>query len=263
MDKRLLNKPVLATLQPPALPGTYTYSGETIKEIEEYCLREAEMIKKNNFDGFILQNMNDMPIKQNSNFQTVAYMTRIACTLKKEYPNLLMGILVNWDGVAALTIAEASNADFIRVEHLYTGASVTSAGILQAQCVDIIELKIKLNSKMPIFADIYEVHGVPIVRKTYGDAAWEAVHEAFADGLFTSGENTAESLQIIAEIKQRVPEVPVLLGGGATGENISELLNQYDGVSVATWIKNGNMRNGIDSQRAKFFMNQVKKLRTK
>lgn len=261
MDKRLLNKPALAMLQPPALPGTYTYKGETIKEIEDYCLREAEMIYKNNFDGFILQNMNDMPIKQQSNFQTVAYMTRIACTLKREYPDLLMGILVNWDGVASLTVAEASNADFVRVEHLYTGVNVTSCGLLQAQCVDIIDLKMKLNSSMPIFADIYEVHGTPIGRKAYGDAAWEAVHEAFADGLFASGKNTEESLQIINEIKQKVPEVPVLLGGGATGANISELLDQYDGVSVATWIKNGSMRNDIDSKRASVFMEQVKESR--
>lgn len=261
MDKRLLNKPALAMLQPPALPGTYTYKGETIEEIEDYCLREAKMIHKNKFDGFILQNMNDMPIKQHSNFQTVAYMTRIASTLKREYPDLLMGILVNWDGVASLTVAEASNADFVRVEHLYTGANVTSCGLLQAQCVDIIDLKMKLNSSMPIFADIYEVHGTPIGRKSYGDAAWEAVHEAFADGLFASGKNTEESLQIINEIKQKIPEVPVLLGGGATGDNISDLLKQYDGVSVATWIKNGNMRNDIDSKRASIFMEQVKESR--
>lgn len=261
MDERLLNKPALAMLQPPALPGTYTYKGETIEEIEEYCLREAEMIYKNKFDGFILQNMNDMPIKQQSNFQTVAYMTRIACTLKREYPDLLMGILVNWDGVASLTVAEASKADFVRVEHLYTGVNVTSCGLLQAQCVDIIDLKMKLNSNIPVFADIYEVHGTPIGRKSYGDAAWEAVHEAFADGLFASGKNTKESLQIIDEIKQKVPEVPVLLGGGATGDNISELLNQYDGVSIATWIKNGNMRNDIDSRRANIFMERVKESR--
>ena len=84
MNKKLLNKPALAMLQPPPLPGTYTYTGKTIDEIVKDCLSEAKMILENNFDGIILQNMNDMPIKQHSNFQTVAYMTRIAQEIKKK-----------------------------------------------------------------------------------------------------------------------------------------------------------------------------------
>ena len=207
MNKKLLNKPALAMLQPPPLPGTYTYTGKTIDEIVKDCLSEAKMILENNFDGIILQNMNDMPIKQHSNFQTVAYMTRIAQEIKNAYPSLLLGILVNWDGEAALAVADACGADFIRVEHLYTGANVTSAGILQAQCVDILELKRKIGSKVPIFADIYEVHGVPIGKKSWGDAAWEAVHEAFADGLFVSGKTIEENISIVNEIKQRVYDV--------------------------------------------------------
>ncbi|MGY3778777.1 BtpA/SgcQ family protein [Isobaculum melis] len=262
MNERLLNKPALAMLQPPPLPGTYTHTDKTIHQIVEECLAEAEMIHANHFDGFIIQNMNDMPIKQHSNFETVAFMSRILLEIKHSFPSLLQGVLVNWDGVASLAVAEACEADFIRVEHLYTGANITSAGLLQAQCVDIINLKKKLNSKIPVFADIYEVHGVPIGRKTYQDAAWEAVYEAFADGLFTSGATTEESLNIIQQIKERVPEVPVYLGGGATGENISQLLDFYDGVSVATWIKDGNMRNKINPKKAAYFIEEVKKSRS-
>ncbi|MDO5695295.1 MAG: BtpA/SgcQ family protein [Eubacteriales bacterium] len=261
MNKRLLNKPAFAMLQPPALPGTYTWSGIDINEIVDQCVREARMIMENGFDGIILQNMNDMPIKQHSNFETVAFMTRIACSIKQAFPDLLLGILVNWDGVAALTIAEASGADFIRVEHLYTGVNVTSAGLLEAQCVDILSLKKKIGSKMPIMADIYEVHGVPIGRKTWGDAAWEAVHEAFADGLFVSGKTIEESLEIIAAIKKRVPNTPVYLGGGANGDNIGTLIQVYDGVSIATWIKDGNMRNPINPEKANYFMEIVQKNR--
>lgn len=261
MDRRLLNKPALAMLQPPALPGTYKYKGQSIDEIVEICLKEAKMISDNNFDGFILQNMNDMPIKQESNFQSVAYITRIGTEIKKQFPDLLMGILINWDGVASLAAAEAIGADFIRVEHLYTGVNVTSAGLLQAQCIDIIELKMKLGSSMPIFADVYEVHGVPLGRKSYSDAAWELVNEAFADGIFTSGKNPEESIAIAKEIKTRNLNVPVFLGGGATGDNISELIKYYDGVSVATWIKDGNMRNDINPERANVFMDQVKQAR--
>ncbi|MCB6289129.1 BtpA family membrane complex biogenesis protein, partial [[Clostridium] scindens] len=64
-------------------------------------------------------------------------MTRIAYEIKHQYPQLILGVLVNWDGVASLAVADAVHADFVRVEHLFTGANVTSAGILEGQCVEI------------------------------------------------------------------------------------------------------------------------------
>ena len=42
-----------------------------------------------------------------------------------------------------------------------------------------------------------------------------------------------------------------------------ELLQYYDGVSVATWVKNGNMKNPIDPKRAEIFMSSVQKAREK
>lgn len=260
MNKKLLNKPVFAMLQPPALPGTYK-NRKNLNEIIEACSNEARIIKESGFDGVIIQNMNDMPIKQFSDFRTVAFMTRITYEIRKIYPDLLIGVLINWDGVASLAVAEAAQADFIRVEHLYTGASVTSAGILQAQCVDIIELKMRLGSNIPIFADVYEVHGMPIARKPYDKAAWELVNEAFADGIFTSGKNVQESIDIVRQIKRSIPDVPVFLGGGATGDNISELIKYYDGVSVATWIKDGNMSNIINTEKARIFVDKIRKAR--
>ena len=81
-------------------------------------------------------------------------MTRISYEIKKRFPELVMGILVNWDGVAGLSVADAVGADFVRVEHLFTGANVTSAGILQAQCVEFADLKKRTRSKVPIYARI-------------------------------------------------------------------------------------------------------------
>lgn len=259
MNKKLLSKPVLAMLQPSALPGTYKNKGEKIDIIIEKAINEAKMIEENKFDGLIIQNMNDMPIKQISNFQTVAYMTQITSEIKRRFPQLLIGVLINWDGVASLAVADAVGADFIRVEHLYTGVNVTSAGMLQGQCTDIIDLKMKIGSNVPIFADVYEVHGVPLGRKSYGDAAWEIVNEAFADGIFTSGKTVEESIEIAKEIKSRNLQVPVYLGGGATGDNVAKLMEYYDGVSVATWIKDGNMANDINPEKAKKFISEVKK----
>jgi len=249
----------LSMIQPEPLPGSYRHKDLTIQNIVDRALLEAEMIAVNGFDGFILQNMNDMPIKQKAAPEAIAYMTALGYEIKRHFPELIMGILVNWDGVAAVAVADAVGADFARVEHLFTGAEVTSAGILQAQCCEIAEIRKRMKSKIPVYADVQEVHGVPLGAKPIQEAAWEAVHEAFADGLFMSGATMEKSIQMAKEVRGKVPEVPLYLGGGATGENVCELLQYYDGVSVATWIKNGNMKNPIDPEKAKQFMEEVKK----
>ena len=252
-----------AMIQPSALPGSYRHEDKTIDDIVAEVLEETQMIVDNGFDGVILQNMNDMPIKQNAAPEAIAYMTRIAYEIKHQYPQLILGVLVNWDGVASLAVADAVHADFVRVEHLFTGANVTSAGILEGQCVEIAALRKRIRSKVPVYADIQEVHGIPLGGKPIDDAAWEAVHEAFADGLFVSGKSKEESLEMIHAVRKKLPDTPVILGGGANGENIEELLQYYDGVSVATWVKNGNMKNPIDSKRAEIFMSSVQKAREK
>lgn len=250
---------VLSMIQPDPLPGSYRHKTATINEIVYQALKETEMVKENGFDGIIVQNMNDMPVKQIANPEAIAYMTRIAYEIRREFPDLVMGILMNWDGVAGLSVADATGADFVRVEHLFTGASVTSAGILEAQCVDIANLRKRTGTKVPVYADVYEVHGVPLGRKPIEDAAWECVYEAFADGLFLAGKTPEESIEMITKVRRRLPNTPILLGGGATGDNICELLKYYDGVSVATWIKNGDMKNPIDPEKAGIFMREAKK----
>ena len=82
-------------------------------------------------------------------------MTAIAARLRAAFPELVMGVLVNWDGVAALSVAEAAGADFVRVEHLFTGVEVTSAGLLEGQCCEIAQLRKRLGSKIPVYADVY------------------------------------------------------------------------------------------------------------
>lgn len=157
----------------------------------------------------------------------------------------------------ALAVADAAGADFVRVEHLYTGVEVTSAGLLQGQCCEITALKRKLGTDIPVYADVWERHGIPLCPQPLDEAAWQCVHEAFADGLFLCGKNAQESLSMARQVRQRVPGVPLFLGGGATGDNVRELLQEYDAVCVATWIKNGDMRNPVDPDRTRYFMEQA------
>lgn len=249
----------LVMIQPPAMPGSYLNNGTTFKEVEQYVMNEAKMIVEQGFDGFILQNMHDGPIAQNARTESVAFMTYLATRIKDKYPEKVLGILVNWDGVSSLAVAEASGADFVRIEHLYTGVSVDLNGFHTGQCSDVLMMKKRLNSNMPILADAMEVNANYLCPDTKPALAKKIVKSAYADGVFMSGKHAEESLELIKETRKLLPDTPILLGGGATGDNIYELLKYYDGVSVATWIKNGDMRNPIDPERSKYFLQQCRK----
>ena len=251
-------------IQPSAMPGSYLNEGESFESITDNVLKEAEMIVQMGFDGFILQNMHDGPIAQQARPETIAYMTYLSAKLKELYPDKILGILVNWDGVASLAVAAATKADFVRVEHLYTGVSVDTTGFMFGQCDKILSMKKRLGSKIPVFADVQEVNANYLCPDPKPLAAKRIVKSAFADGIFMSGKNAEESLYYVQETRKLLPDVPIFLGGGATGENVGELLKYYDGVSVATWIKDGDMRNPINPEKAKQFLdacNQAKKWR--
>ena len=223
----------LVMIQPPAMPGSYLNDGQSFDSIIDTVLAEASMIAELGFDGFILQNMHDGPIAQHARTETIAFMSVLGNKLKEQFLDKVLGILINWDGIASLAVAEATKADFVRVEHLYTGVSIDLSGFMFGQCADILTFKKRIGSS--------------------------TIKSAFADGLFMSGKDSEESLSLIKETRKTLPDVPIFLGGGATGENVFELLKYYDGVSVATWIKNGDMRNPIDPARAKQFLDGCKK----
>ena len=108
-------KIIFSMIQPEPLPGSYRHRDMKIDEIVDRALRETEMVANNGFDGIIVQNMNDMPIKQIAKPEAIAYMTRIAHEIRVRFPELVMGILMNWDGVAGLSVADAVGADFVRI----------------------------------------------------------------------------------------------------------------------------------------------------
>lgn len=251
-------KIALGMVQLPPLPGTYRYEGQPIQEIADYALNEAKALNDNGFDGFILQNFEDGPTKQTSGMETVAYMTRIAVQLRQRYPQLIMGILVNWDGIASLAVAEAAGADFIRVEHVYTRAEMTTFGYIEGQCIEICNLRKRLNSRVKVLADVYECHSVPIAPLPVREAAVETVRYAFADGLFLSASSAGEAMETAKLVKAALPDTPLIIGGGTSGDNIKEVLEVFDGACVGAWIKDGDLRNPVNRERAGAYMSRVR-----
>lgn len=242
-----------------ALPGSFLHKGESMESIIDHAMREAAELQKYGFDGFLLQNMADGPVKQEADLTSTAGMAAVAAVLRREFKDMRLGILLNWDGVGSLAAAAASGADFVRVEHVYTRAEMTAAGIIEGQCVKVCEMKKKLGLDIPVYADVYEPHSVQMYPAGLETAAFDTVFYGHADGIFLCGKNAEESLTYADRVRKVVRDTPIILGGGSTGDNVFELMRRYDGVCVGAWIKGGDFTGDIRPELAKRYMDEVRR----
>ncbi len=241
------------------LPGSARYRGEPLHSILDDVLEEAQTLADAGFTGLQVQNMGDNPSSRRAGLETVAFMTTACGAVRREFPQLQLSVLVNWDAEASLAVAEAAGADFVRVEHTWIGASVTSWGISQAQCHAATAFRTSIRSTMPIYADVLEPHAIPLVQRPVEDWARAAVEEGAADGLFVTAASFDESLDWLRRVRTAVPGMPLWLGGGATASNVDRVAGLADGVTVATSIKHGNMVNRIDPVLARVFVEAARR----
>lgn len=244
---------VVGMVQLRPLPGAARYVDEPLDQIIDAALADAQALSDAGFTGVQVQNMGDNPSTRHVGPETVAYMTRACCQLRDAFPHLSLSVLVNWHAEASLAVADAVGADFVRVEHTWVGASVTSWGISTASCHQATRFRSRIRSSVPIYADLFEPHAVPLVEQTVEWWARAAVHEGGADGVFVTASNLAESLDSVRRVRHILPDIPVWLGGGATADNVGQILGLVDGVTVATSIKHGDMANPVDPRLAAAF----------
>jgi predicted TIM-barrel enzyme len=79
-------------------------------------------------------------------------------------------------------------------------------------------------------------------------------HRGLADGLVVSGPATgaATSVADVKRVRSAVPDVPILVGSGATPDTAAELLSIADGLIVGTAIKrNGDIASPVDPERVR------------
>ncbi len=246
---------IVGMVQLRPLPGSIRYRGESLCSIIDAAVAEAGLLADCGFTGVQVQNMGDNPSRRRVDLETVAYMTSACREVRRSLPDLRLSVLVNWDVEASLAVGHACAADYVRVEHTYIGASVTSWGISQACCYEATRFRARIEADIPIYADLREPHAVPLVAQPVESLARAAVFEGAADGLFVTGESFAESLDWVHKVRVVITNRPIWLGGGASAENIAEALPYIDGVTVATSIKpERDMANPIDPQLAKAFI---------
>ncbi|MEE2758115.1 MAG: BtpA/SgcQ family protein [Myxococcota bacterium] len=220
-----------------ALPGSPGFDGD-FQDILAHALADASALVDAGFDALMVENYNDVPFFANRvPALTIASMSRCICAIRIAFPTTPLGVnVLRNDGVSALSIAQACDAQFIRVNVL-SGASVTDQGLIQSQAADLLRARSAWQSRVKIFADVGVKHAVPLGPCELAPSARDTAYRGLADALVVSGIATGAqtSKADIDVVKKAVPDRQVFVGSGVTLDNF--VPSMADGFIIGTSIK--------------------------
>lgn len=263
-------KLLVGVIHLPRLPSTH-YVGEVgVEEVVERAVKESRILEELGYGGIIVENFGDAPfLKRVRDPLTLAAFTVVAREVVKSV-RIDVGInLLRNSGLEAYSIALATGAKFIRVNSLVE-TLLTDSGVVGPEAPRLRNVRFNYPG-VKIFADIVCKHGSSLSYLAYReqslvkggtepleDLVADAVERGRADALVVTGTRTGEEpdVEFLSKVKSVSP-VPVLVGSGATPENLEALLRRADGVIVGSYIKaDGKAGNPVDFERARRFISK-------
>lgn len=241
-------KPIIACVHLLPLPGAPLYDGD-LTAIYDQALLEAETFQKKGIHGLIIENFNDKPFfPDRVPNETVATLAGIARTIVKS-TNLPIGInVLRNDAQAALAIATAVGASFIRV-NVHGGAVVSEQGIVQSAAHHTLRLRQNLKSNVLIFADVSVKHAAPLADRGLAVDTKDLTDRGLVDAIIVSGELTgSETNPKDLDIARNNTHLPIIIGSGVTPENLHKVIHA-DGFIVGSYFKKEGKAQVIDPKR--------------
>lgn len=238
-----------------ALPGT-AQNTLTFKNIMEVAVREAKMLYDAGIKSIMIQNVNDLPMHVDVGKEIVAYMSAIGYAIRTALPDdCVLGVSVLRDDAEAMVgIASAMEADFIRPK-TYVGAVVGVDGVHAGIINEVLEMRCKLKCDVQIWPDIHDRSTSPLGDVSLVDACQQAVSQGLADALFITGKDFEDSKARVRKVKESLPDTYIFLGGGANLHNLEEVYKLWDGIIIASALKDsGNMTGNLDQKKLDQFM---------
>ena len=153
-----------------------------------------------------------------------------------------------------MAIATAAEAAFIRV-NVHMGTVVSDQGIMQGDSHATLRLRAALSSYVLIFADAGVKHATPLADRGLATEARDLTERGLVDAIIVSGDYTGAptSPEDIAMVRQHTT-LPILIGSGATPDNLPYVYAQVDGLIVGSYFKkDGRAENLVEEARVKKF----------
>ncbi len=234
----------------------------SLSQVVEMALNDLNSLQKGGVDGVMVENFWDVPYFKDpsSNPEVIASYSRVLCEIKKN-SSIPIGVNLLRNGcIGALSIAEAFDLNFIRVNVL-NEAYVTDQGIIEGCGPFLMRFRSSLKSNVAVLADVHVKHSYPLLQRPIEESALDVEKRGLADAIIVTGSRTGSPplAKEVQAVKNRV-NIPVLIGSGLDPENAKTLLKHADGAIVGTYFKaNGKVENPVDPERVRKLMEVIER----
>lgn len=211
--------------------------------------------------------MHDIPYVQDKYLgaEITASMTRVAVELRKEAPDLPMGIQILACGnKQALAVAKAANMQYIRAEGFVFG-HVADEGYTDACAGNLLRYRKSIEAdKILVLTDIKKKHSSHAI--TADVSLSETVHAAeffLSDGVILTGQATGSPADE-AELNDLYgkTKLPILIGSGVTLENVASYFPKSNGLIIGSYFKeDGQWQLPLSERRVAEFIKRISDLR--
>jgi membrane complex biogenesis BtpA family protein len=251
------DRPVVGMVHLDALPGAPEFGGDR-DAVRDAMLRDARRLEAGGVDALMLENFGDAPFYADDvPKHVVASMAALARDLRREI-DLPLGVnVLRNDAEAAVSVAAAAGAEFVRV-NVHAGARLTDQGIVTGQAAETVRLRDRLDADVSILADVDVKHSAALAERPLAEEVAELIERGHADGVVASGAGTGhetdrDHLQRVVDAREDLgADAPVFVGSGVTRDSVGEILDTADAAIVGTALKeHGETTAPVDESRVR------------
>jgi uncharacterized protein len=254
-----VGKQIIGMLHLPALPGAPRYGGDP-DALRDKALADARALVDGGVSAILIENFGDVPFLPGPvPPAVVAHITALAADVRSRFQVPLGINVLRNDGCAALSIAHAVGAQFIRV-NILGGARLTDQGIISGIAHDLLRLRKILGAGgVQILADVDVKHSAPLAAAPLEQEVEDLIQRGGADGLIVTGSGTgkAAALEDVRRIRSAAGRVPLFIGSGVTQANAMDYLPHVEGVIVGSSLRSGGPGSPVDPQRVRSLVDTV------
>jgi len=249
-------KPIIAMAHLGPLPGTPLYDeSRGVQGIVDDVARDLDVLLRHPFDAVMFCNEGDRPYSLRAGFEGVAVMSRVVAQLAPS--DRPFGVDFLWDGRAALSVAQATGAAFIR--EVMTGTYESDMGLWSPDAGGLLRYRRYLGADdIAVLMNVTPEFASTIGGRSVAQVARSAAVSSLADAILVSGPMAGAEPDIarVREAREAVGDLaPVLVNTGAKAGNVAGFLAASDGVIVGSDLKaDGGTWNPVDPDRVQRFL---------
>ena len=256
-------KPVIAMAHLPALPGTPRHvAGTSLDELVARVRTDLDHLLAGGVDAVMFCNEDDRPYRLHVGPEIPATMAAVVAELRpRDRP---FGVDILWDPLAAMALARATGAAFMR--EVVTGTYESDMGLWAPDAGELLRYRHAIDADdVLVFGNITPEFASSLGTRSVADRARSAVTSSLLDVVLIAGPmaGAEPDLATLREALEAVAgRVPVLMNTGARADNIARFLEVADGVIVGSGLKvDGQTWNPVDPDRVGAFMDAVRTAR--